>query len=182
MAAQRAPLDDRTVVAVQLGREPRSPVDVVARCHLGLPVAIAVPPFLDDGTPFPTRYWLTCPLAVLRISRLESAGGVRAAEERLAGDPELAAAHGRATARYAAERDALIADDAPRHRPSGGIGGTRAGVKCLHAHYADHAAGNENPVGSWTAGDVEPLDCAMPCVIASQSTVTTNPEWREPRR
>ena len=176
------PLDDRSVVEVQLRREPRSPIEVKARCHLGLPVVIAVPPHLDDGTPFPTRYWLTCPLAVLRVSRIESTGGVKAAEDLIASDPEFAAAHLAATERYAAERTAAIAATAPNHRPSGGIGGTRAGVKCLHAHYADHAAGNANPVGAQTAGDVEPLDCAMPCAIASQSGVISNPQWREPRR
>jgi hypothetical protein len=41
----------------------------VARCHLGLPVVIQVPPRLDDGTPFPTLYWLTCPLATTLIAQ-----------------------------------------------------------------------------------------------------------------
>jgi len=51
-----------------------------------------------------------------------------------------------------------------------------AGVKCLHAHYADHAAGNENPVGAVTAPFVEPLDCTVPCVVDGER----NPAWREP--
>jgi hypothetical protein len=178
---QHESLDDGEVVAVQLGRRPRSVVDVAARCHLGLPVVIAVPPHLDDGTPFPTRYWLTCPLAVLRVSRIESAGGVKAAEARVASDPDFAAAHAAAELRYATERDALISPTAPSHRPMGGVGGARAGVKCLHAHYADHAAGNANPVGAMTATDVEPLDCAMPCVVGSPSGAVENPDWREPR-
>jgi hypothetical protein len=52
---------------------------------------------------------------------------------------------------YAAERDAAIpaAWDGPR--PHGGVGGTRAGVKCLHAHYAWHLAGGADPVGVWVA-------------------------------
>lgn len=157
-------------------------VDVVARCHLGLPVVIDVPPHLDDGTPFPTRYWLTCPLAVLRVSRVESAGGVRAAEERIATEPAFAAAHAAANERYARERDARIQPGAPAYRGSGGVGGTRQGVKCLHAHYADHAAGNANPVGAATAADVEPLDCLSPCVVAGEGDVRPNPEWREPHR
>ena len=175
-------MDDRDAVAVQLGREPRSPVEVVARCHLGLPVVIAVPPHLDDGTPFPTRYWLTCPLANLRIGRVESRGGVRAAEERIAADPALAARFEAAATRYAAERDALISSDAPPYWPSGGVGGAKAGVKCLHAHYADHAAGNDNPVGEGVAPDVEPLDCAMPCVATTEGRPHHNRDWREPKR
>ena len=40
-------------------------------------------------------------------------------------------------------------------RPSGGVGGTRAGVKCLHAHYAFHLAGGDDPVGRWVAGRLD---------------------------
>jgi hypothetical protein len=174
-------MNDVEVVAAQIGRMPRSPVDVVARCHLGLPVVIEVPPHLDDGTPFPTHYWLTCPLAVIRVSRLESTGGVKQAEARLDADPEFAAAHEAAMVRYAAERDRLIPTDSPYPRPSGGVAGSRRGVKCLHAHYADHAAGNANPVGALTAEDVTPLDCTVACCRDQQGVVERNPEWREPR-
>lgn len=173
-------MDDRRVVAVQIEREPRSVVDVVTRCHLGLPVVIKVPPHLDDGTPFPTTYWLTCPLAARRIGRIEAAGGVKQAESLIVADPEFRTAFLAAMERYEADRDALIAADAPGHRPTGGVGGSRSGVKCLHAHYADHAAGNDNPVGAMTAEQIEPLDCAVPCVIATASGVIRNPDWIEP--
>ena len=175
-------MDDRTAVAVQLEREPRSVIDVAARCHLDVPTVIAVPPHLDDGTPFPTRYWLTCPLATKRIGRLESAGGVKAAEARIAYDAEFAARHQAAMERYRRDRDALIGPDAPPHHPSGGVGGAARGVKCLHAHYADHAAGNDNPVGEAAAASVEPLDCAVSCVALVDGVPMRNPDWREPRR
>lgn len=173
-------MDDRAAVAAQIERQPRSVIEVVARCHLDLPVVTAVPPHLDDGTPFPTRYWLTCPLAVRRIGRIESEGGVKAAEARLAASPQLTARHEATTARYRADRDALVDDTIDRPRPSGGVGGAAAGVKCLHAHYADHAAGNDNVVGEWTAVDIEPLDCAVPCVAEIDGAVLRNPQWREP--
>ncbi len=175
-------MDDVTSVTVQLGRAPRSQVDVVARCHLGLPVVIAVPPHLDDGTPFPTHYWLTCPLAMRRIGRLESAGGVDAAQRRIAADPGYRAAYAAAMRRYADERDALIAADAPAHRPGGGVGGSKGGVKCLHAHYAHHASGGANPVGADAAAAVEPLDCREPCVAVVEGRAVRNPAWWEPRR
>ena len=175
-----SPRDD-AAAAAQLGRPLRSAVDVAARCPLGLPVVIEVPPILDDGTPFPTTWYLTCPLATKRIGRLEAAGGVRRLERWADADPAfgdgLAAAHGR----YAEERDSKVPADAV-HRPSGGVGGTRTGIKCLHAHYADHAAGNANPVGAATAPFVEPLDCTEPCVVADGGGgAVANPRWSEPR-
>ncbi len=135
-----------------------------------------VPPLLDDGTPFPTRYWLTCPLAGVRVGRLESVGGVRRMEARAASDEAFGRRLDAAHARYAADRDRLIPDGADP-RPSGGVAGAAAGVKCLHAHYADHAAGNDNPVGEVVAAWIEPLDCEAPCVVDGAA----NPGWREPR-
>ena len=175
-------MDDLAIVAAQLDREPRSAVHAVARCHLGLPTVIAVPPYLDDGSPFPTRYWLTCPLAVRRIGRLESAGGVKAADARILADPLFAARHDAAMRRYAADRDALISGAVSGPRPTGGVGGALAGVKCLHAHYADHLAGNDNPVGEEVATEVDPLDCAVPCTVEAEGTLVRNPRWEEPRR
>ena len=173
-------MDDDAVVAAQIGRPLRSAAAVARRCHLGLPVVIVVPPLLDDGTPFPTRYWLCCPLALRRVGRLESAGGVTAMERRAAADPDFGLRLQVTNRRYAAERDAALADGAGP-RPSGGVGGARDGVKCLHAHYADHAAGHDNPVGGAVAPWVEPLDCPEPCVVEAAGRAVTNSRWREPR-
>lgn len=174
-------MNDRAAVAAQLGRQPRSAVDVAVRCPLGCPVVIKVPPHLDDGTPFPTTFWLTCPLAVRRIGRLEAAGGVKRADARIQTDEVFAARYRAAAKRYDRERTALIASDATHHRPSGGVGGSQGGVKCLHAHYADHAVGNDNPVGEETAPGVEPLNCVVPCVVETDDAVVRNPNWVEPR-
>jgi uncharacterized protein len=173
-------MTDREVVEAQLGRPLRSAADVVVRCHLGVPVVIRVPPLLDDGTPFPTRYWLTCPLASRRIGRLESAGGVEAMDRRANADAEFGARLEAAHDRYRVERDASL-PEVPGPRPGGGVAGSRGGVKCLHAHYADHAVGNDNPVGGAAAPFVEPLDCVEPCVVADDSGARRNPAWREPR-
>jgi hypothetical protein len=127
-----------------LGRAPRAEFDVVVRGADGAPVVIRNAPLLDDGTPMPTRYWLVDPDLSVRVARLESAGGVRAAEAAV--DPgELRAAH----ERYARERDAALPVGHTGPRPSGGVGGTRTGVKCLHAHYAYFLAGGDDPVGRW---------------------------------
>lgn len=102
-------------------------------------------PLLDDGTPMPTRYWLVGAELRRAVDRLEAAGGVRQAERELAPD-DVAAAH----RRYAAERDTTLPPGWAGPRPSGGVGGTRKGVKCLHAHLAWHLAGADDPVGRWT--------------------------------
>jgi hypothetical protein len=138
--------DDFTIVARQLGRPPAGPFEVVVRSPDGQPAVIANAPFLSDGTPMPTRYWLTDPELRDAVSRLESVGGVRAAEEALPATT-IAEAH----ARYAAGRDALISAAHEGPRPSGGVGGTRRGVKCLHAHVAWWLVGADDPVGQWTA-------------------------------
>jgi hypothetical protein len=137
-------VDDVAQLTERLGRPPEGDFQVVVRGSDGAPVVIRNDPFLRDGTPMPTRYWLVDPAVRAAVSRLEAAGGVRAAEA--AADPEeLAAAH----AAYAAERDAAIDPAHTGPRPSGGVGGTRRGVKCLHAHYAFFLAGGADPVGRW---------------------------------
>jgi len=84
------------------------------------------------------------------VSRLESAGGVARAEADL-DRAAVALAH----ERYAAERDAAIPPDHTGPVPVGGVGGTRAGVKCLHAHYAWFLAGGDDPVGRWVANRLD---------------------------
>ncbi len=137
-------MDDRTRVEELLGRPPRGDFEVVVRDDRGDPVVLRNGPLLDDGTPMPTRYYLVGKVLVRDVSRLEAAGGVRDAERTIDAD-EIARVH----ERYAAERDALIPAGHAGPRPSGGVGGTRTGVKCLHAHVAHELAGGDDPVGRW---------------------------------
>jgi uncharacterized protein len=144
---------DGARVAELLGRVPQGRFEVVVREADGDPVVIRNAPLLDDGTPMPTRYWLVDRHRNRLVGGLESDGGVRRAEAET--DPaELADAH----RRYAAERDAEVPDTWSGPRPAGGVGGTRRGVKCLHAHYAWFLAGGDDPVGRWVhdrvCGDV----------------------------
>lgn len=137
---------ERLRVEELLGRPPGGRYEVVVRTAGGDPVVLRNAPLLDDGTPMPTRYWLVGEEARRSVGRLEADGGVRRAEAEV--DPDdLAAAH----ARYAAERDAALPPGHCGPAPSGGVGGTRQGVKCLHAHYAWHLAGGDDPVGRWVA-------------------------------
>jgi uncharacterized protein len=137
---------DLEAVRRGLGREPTAAFEVVTRDAHGSPAVLRNAPLTRAGAPMPTRYWLVDAEVARRVARLEADGGVRAAEAGV--DP---AALARAHAAYAAERDAAIPDGWTGPRPHGGVGGTRAGVKCLHAHYAWYLAGGDDPVGAWVA-------------------------------
>lgn len=165
-------MSDRQVVEVQIGRPLRAASEPVSRCHLDLPVVVKVPPILDDGTPFPTLYWLTCPLATARIGRLEGGGGIKRLEAKTIADVDFRERLDSANDSYADERDRMLPDGSV-HVPTGGVGGVGEGIKCLHAHYAHTRAGGENPVGDIVARWIEPLDCEQPCVVDGGR----NPKW-----
>lgn len=148
---------DRAAVADLLGREPVGEFDVVVRHLDGGPVVIRNAPLLPSGRPMPTRYWLVGEPERTWVGRLESTGGVDRAEAEVDADA-LADAH----ARHAAERDALVPGDVDGPRPSGGVAGTRTGVKCLHAHYAWWLAGGDDPVGAWVADHLDEVGGAPP--------------------
>ena len=115
-------------------------------------------PRLEDGSPFPTLFWLTCPMLLKRVSRSESNGWMAALNERLPIDAALRERLTRSIASYEARRDAH--EPIPVSSPSGG-GPDK--VKCLHAHVA-HALVDVNPVGALTLGESGWPDCAAPCV------------------
>lgn len=168
---------DAAAVEAQLGRPARGAWRVASRCGLGLPVVIEAAPVLEDGSPFPTLYYLTCPLARRRVSRLEQRGEVREWTARLEADPALRAAFEAAQVDYAARRAALLPPGHPAgERLRGGVGGAERGVKCLHAHFAHARVGGPNPIGSDVAARIEPLECQAPCVAGGER----NPRWREP--
>ena len=145
---------DLDAVREQLGRDPTVPFSVVARCGDGHPLVIRNRPVDAEGHPFPTIYWLTCPPAVRSVSTLESDGWI----DRLERDPAFVGGIERAHRDYAEERG----EREPGAESWGGVGGTRAGVKCLHAHYAYHLAGGDDPVGRWVAERVEPVHAGEP--------------------
>jgi exopolyphosphatase / guanosine-5'-triphosphate,3'-diphosphate pyrophosphatase len=167
---------DLDVVREQLGREPTVPFSVVARCSEGHPLVIRNRPLDADGHPFPTIYWLTCPAAVKAVATLESEGWIT----RLAADRAFADAVEGSHARYAEERGGYLAGA----EQWGGVGGTRRGLKCLHAHYAYHLAGGDDAAGRWTAEQVEPVHAGDPAgrvAAIDQGTNSTRLLILEPR-
>jgi uncharacterized protein len=116
-------------------------------------------PRLEDGSPFPTLFWLTCPVLVRGVSKLESDGRMAAMTERLR-DRGLRARLGDAIERYLKRRDA--------HEPLSDAGAPPGGgpdrVKCLHAHVAHELADGPNPIGAATMAEVGWPDCIAACV------------------
>lgn len=141
-------VDSRDVARIerQLGRMPRGVVRVAHRCPCGEPDVVMTRPRLDDGTPFPTLYYLTCPKASAAIGTLESSGLMREMEARLDSDAELAALYRAAHERYIAERTAIDDVDEIAGISAGGMP-TR--VKCLHVLVAHALASGPgvNPLG-----------------------------------
>ncbi|MBW3577013.1 MAG: DUF501 domain-containing protein [Actinobacteria bacterium] len=151
---------ERAVVSQQLGRRARGHSAVVHRCVYGLPTVVRVAPYLDDGTPFPTVFWLVCPVARRHVGRLEADGTMGSFNASLAADAELAAGYAAAAGRYVAFRDAL--DRPIREDPA--AGGMPGHIKCLHVHHAHFLATADNPVGAKTHQQVTPMPCPGPCV------------------
>jgi hypothetical protein len=134
-------MDDRQVVARQLGRPPRAFRRVAVRCPFGLPAVTEQMPYDPDGEPFPTTYYVTCPHLVSAIARLEAAGGVERWSTLATDDPQLRSSLERATDDQRVLRHELAAGE--RGTDGGasldlGIGGSRSPrhLKCLHAHVA----------------------------------------------
>ncbi|HVM20901.1 MAG TPA: DUF501 domain-containing protein [Egibacteraceae bacterium] len=164
---RREPIDDVDAAraAAMIGRPLRGRSAVAVRCGWGMPAVLRVDPHLADGTPFPTMYWLSCPLANKAVGRLEASGVMQDLTQRLRDEPELAAQYAAASERYVAARDEL-GGRVPRDDSAGGM---PVRVKCLHTLYAHHLATRDNPIGAWVAEQVEPMPCPAPCVTVEQA-------------
>ncbi|MDQ3878839.1 MAG: DUF501 domain-containing protein [Actinomycetota bacterium] len=130
------------------------------RCHLGIPTVVENHPILDDGAPFPTLFWLTCPVLVKRASKQEAVGALTRETNRLGVDRVLKARQSTAAARYVTRRDALAEID--RDAPLPGGGPDR--IKCLHAHVAHELADPPNPIGARALSESGWPECVVPCV------------------
>jgi uncharacterized protein len=151
-------VDDRAVVALQLGRTPRAFRRVVVRCPFGRPAVTEQAPVDDDGAPFPTTYYLTCRHLVAALSRREAAGGVERWTDAAHADAQLAASLESASAEQRRVRRALAGGWEHPSLESGIGGASRTGsLKCLHAHAAFALAHPEYELGRRILAEVEPL-------------------------
>ena len=137
---------DISEVSRQLGRPARGIVAIAARCVCGNPVVVQTSPRLEDGTPFPTTYYLTHPAATAAVSTLEATGLMAKLQSNLAEDAELSAKYLLAHESYLRDR-AKLGDVAELTGIS--AGGMPDRVKCLHALVAHSLAAGPgvNPIG-----------------------------------
>jgi len=160
---------DLDAVRRQLGRQPRGVAAVAHRCSCGDPDVVATEPRLPDGTPFPTLYYLTCPRAAGLIGTLEAGGTMREMQERLATDPDLAAAYSAAHEAYLASREEIgqVAEIS-------GIsaGGMPTRVKCLHVlvGHALAAGPGVNPFGDEALAMLADWGASGPCTRPEDDT------------
>lgn len=160
----------REAVARQLGREPRGLTAVAVVCPYGVPAVVESAPYLENGAPFPTLLYLSCPSAVSAIARLEAAGGVETLRRRVAEDPQLAQALSDLQHWYQARRRTLarvlhgaVDGGAVLER---GIGGPESPERatCLHAYAAALLAAEGESVPS--AGDAQSAQVSESCRLA----------------
>lgn len=165
--ARRPALDveDQAVAAEMIGRPLRGRSAAAVRCGWGLPAVLRVDPVLEGGTPFPTVFWLACPLANSAVGTLEASGIMQILTARVQEPSEVQDAYQGAGQRYVAFRNSL-GERVPRDPAAGGMPDR---VKCLHSLYGHHLATDDNPVGQWVAELLEPLPCPAPCVIVEES-------------
>jgi hypothetical protein len=134
-------MDDRAIVARQLGRPPRAFGRVAVRCAFGLPAVTEQLPYDARGEPFPTTYYVVCPHLVSAIARLEASGGVERWSAVVGADEALARSLARATEEQRRIRRELAHGEGRSDDGASldlGIGGSRSPehLKCLHAHEA----------------------------------------------
>ena len=154
---------DVATVSAQLGRPARGVRAVAHECSCGLPDVVQTEPVLTDGTPFPTLYYLTCPRSCSAVGRLEADGVMAAMTERLAAEPDLAAAYRAAHEAYLAEREAIGHVEAIAGVSAGGMPDR---VKCLHVLVAHALAAGPgvNPLGDEARAMLGDWGAGGPCV------------------
>lgn len=143
--------EDRATLQEQLGRVPRGVYGIAARCACGVPLVVATVPRLENGTPFPTTFYLTEPRLVAECSRLEAGGEMYRMSDEVAEEP-LSTAYRLAHEDYLRRREAIRVDaglDAVPEIEGISAGGMPTRVKCLHAlvGHALAAGPGVNPIG-----------------------------------
>lgn len=156
--------EDIRAVSAQLGRPARNVVGIAARCVCGAPTVVSTSPRLDDGTPFPTFYYLTHPAATAAVSALEATQVMNEYNDLLADDDALRSGYAEAHAAYLADRESIAVVPEIAGISAGGM---PVRVKCLHALVGHTLAAGPgvNPVGDLALerADWSPTVCQ--CVV-----------------
>lgn len=166
--------DIDVLVAQRTGRrfDPSIVKFVAKRCGAGFPQVVVCAPLSNNGHPFPTLFWLTCPYLDKKCGALESQQKIRELENSLKQQQEtLQRWHSeyaalRVSLLHAEERAALAAE-----RPAiwksiseTGVGGidsaaSASAPKCLHLQAATWLGMGKHPAEDWLRAHLGALDC-----------------------
>jgi hypothetical protein len=156
-------VDDKEVIAAQIGRKPRAFSRVAVRCPFGFPAVSEQRPYTKDGTPFPTGFYLTCPELVAAVARLEAAGGVERWNRKVRRSLRLRWSLRRGDRKQRRLRKKMVTAGMPMVDQGAsldlGIGGSgsNGSLKCLHAHVAFALANPGYLLGEQIVADLERL-------------------------
>ena len=151
--------EDTEVLKQQLGRVPRGVVGIGARCQCGKPLVVVTAPRLEDGTPFPTTFYLTSPQLVYACSVLEAEHLMEHLQDWVVTNGEVYAAYQQAHRDYLERREEIgqALEVVVPEIAGVSAGGMPERVKCLHA-LVGHALGagaGHNPVGDRVLAIIE---------------------------
>ncbi len=124
-----------------------------------MPQVIETHPRLEDGTPFPTLWWLTCRRLSSQVGRLESSGWMATLNERLTSERAFHAALVKSTRAYLESRDRL-----EQLQGGGHPGGGPDRIKCMHAHTDHHLITGDNPAGEEVLRPLASVEPKSHCV------------------
>lgn len=160
------------IIMGQLDNSAENVIKVIKYCPTNYPMIILVHPFYNNK-PFPTIYWLSCPVIKEDISKIEDTGYIEVLKNKKNYSKEFQKKLDNAHRRYSKARVDLLdknklksakqkSVDLFKMLQNSGVAGIREkeGVKCLHGHYADYIVTGNNPVGKEVSKKVEiPPNC-----------------------
>ncbi|MDI3524017.1 MULTISPECIES: DUF501 domain-containing protein [unclassified Kosmotoga] len=166
--------NEKEIIKLQLGRDIENDFIVVRRCSWGYPQCIKSS-LITNGKPFPTLFWLTCPLLLKEISKLEEKGMIKTIESRLENDENFMKAYVKAHKETKDLKEQLLASlsisewqrNAIIERGIGGIKDLKR-VKCLHLQLANYMGGIKNPIGELIWKIIELQECPPNDIICDR--------------
>ncbi len=151
---------EKTIIAAQLDSALTNVFKVIKKCPAGFPQLLLLKPFTGELIS-PTIFWLSCPRMRKEIGRLEDQGLLKELTDKYQQDLKFAKKLQQSHKEYAALRRQLLSkEDKSKAREISanllktllysGVGGIKdkAGLKCLHTHFAHYYADYDNPVGA----------------------------------
>ena len=140
------------------------------RCKWGFPQVLACAPFMSDGTPFPTVFWLVCPYLDKRCAELETEHKIPVLEKELENNREAVEKWHK---EYAELRKKLLSDSETKNIANcdavmesfdkTGVGGINrlkkpCTAKCLHLQTATMLAW-KHPAEAWLRMELGCTEC-----------------------